>query len=340
MSSQRPGSELEGPPEGPPGGGVFSLEGRQTPGLYLVAWILTVGGLGLTFLIGPMASDATASVVLTALGALTVMTGLAAGAGSQILDRRDRHPNHYRGPSPLLAFLAYTFALAALGLGLVSAGLADPDDPAGFLWIGLLQVLGYVAVVWLFAVRSGALSWRQMGWLTWSGTGLWPVLRAIGVAVAVVLPATVVLLVATGILSMVLGVEPPDVVPVPTTGTESFAIAVAAGLLIPFGEELFFRGFALTAWMRDLGARTAIIRSAVFFALIHIVNVTAVDFGEGLAIVLLQTAIILPLGLLLGWLFVRHGAAAAVAGHAAYNSLLMAIWLLSMQLPPELTAPT
>ena len=46
-------------PDGPPGGGIFSLEGRRAPGLYLIAWILTVGGLAVTFVLGPMASDPT-----------------------------------------------------------------------------------------------------------------------------------------------------------------------------------------------------------------------------------------------------------------------------------------
>ena len=60
-------------------------------------------------------------------------------------------------------------------------------------------------------------------------------------------------------------------------------MVLAAAIIIPIGEELFYRGFALTAWMRDLGERTALILATVFFAVVHIVNIDAATFGQGLA---------------------------------------------------------
>lgn len=321
--------------EGPPGGSIFTLEGRRAPGLYLVAWLLSVAGLVAFFVIGPMASSGTARFVLIVLGAVSLTVGLAAAAGSQIMDRRDRHPDHYRGPAPLLVFFAYFFAMALLGIALFTSGLSDPDAPLGFLSVGLVQVLGYAVVVWLFVVKSGSLTWRQMGWPTWSGRGLRPTLRGISVAVAVMLPVTFVILLLSGILATILGVEAPDVLPSMETSVEAFAVAAGAALIIPIGEELFFRGFALTAWMRDLGPRAAIIRSALFFALIHIVNITTSDFGEGAGQAILQTAAILPLGLVLGWLFVRHGMAGAIGGHVTYNSVLLLLLLLSSYLPEQ-----
>jgi membrane protease YdiL (CAAX protease family) len=330
------GATLAPTPVGPPGAGIFSLEGRRAPGLYLVAWIMALGGLTLTLLIGPMASSDVARFLLVTGGALVTTLGLAAGAGSQILDRRDRHPERYRGPAPLLVFFCYFFALALFGVLLSTAGVVDLEAPAGFLAVGIVQLLGYAAVVWLFAVRSGALTWSDMGWPTWSGRGLGPTMHAIGVAVAVVLPATFGILVISGVLAMLLDVQAPDVLPTPDTSAEALAVAAAAALLVPIGEELFFRGFALTAWMRDLGPRSAIIRSSVFFALIHIVNISTDRFDEGLAQVILQTAAILPLGLLLGWLFVRYGMAAAIGGHVTYNSLLLFLLLLSTSLPQPL----
>ena len=127
----------------------------------------------------------------------------------------------------------------------------------------------------------------------------------------------------------------PSVLPTPSrSSAEALAIAAAAALIIPIGEELFFRGFTLTAWLRDLGPRSALIRSAVFFALIHIANINDVgSFGEGFAQALLQTAIILPVGLVLGWLFLRRGMAAAIAGHVTYNSLLLVLSLVAATLP-------
>jgi membrane protease YdiL (CAAX protease family) len=319
--------------QGPPGGGIFTLEGRRAPGLYLVAWILSIGGAALALLIGPMADSDTARFVLVLAGAVMLTLGLSAAAGSQILERRDRRPDRYRGPAPLLVFFIYFFILALLGLVLAMTGLADSDAPLGFLLVGSLQVLGYVVVVWLFAVRTGALTWHQMGWPTWLGRGLGPNLRAIGVAVAAVIPATFGILIVSGVLATILGVEAPDVLPTPQDPAEALAVAAGAALIIPIGEELFFRGFTLTAWLRDLGPRAAIIRSAVFFALVHIVNISTTQFGEGLGQALLQTTAILPLGLLLGWLFVRYGMAAAIAGHVTYNSLLLLLLLLSSYLP-------
>ena len=319
--------------EGPPGAAIFSLEGRAAPGLYLAAWVLSGTGAVLALLIGFQASSETAGLVLFIIGAVLLTVGLAAGAGSQILERRGRRPESYRGPAPVLVFFAYFFALALIGVTLVWTGLADPDVPFGFISIGLFQVVGYAVVVWLFVVRSGALSWREMGWPTWSGRGLRPSLRAIGTAIAVVLPATLGILIFSGVLATILGVEAPDVLPAVETSFEALLVAAAAAVIIPIGEELFFRGFALTAWLRDLGARPAIIRSSLFFALIHIVNIGATDFAEGAAQALLQTAAILPLALLLGWLFVRHGMAAAIGGHITYNSVLLFLLLLSSYLP-------
>ena len=84
-------------------------------------------------------------------------------------------------------------------------------------------------------------------------------------------------------------------------------MALAAAIIAPIGEELFFRGFALTAWPRDMPERTALIRSAVFFAVVHIPNIRASRTRQRMGQALLQFAVIFPLGLVLGWLFLRRG---------------------------------
>ena len=60
------------PPAGPPGGRVFSLEGRRAPALYLVGWILSVAGLFIAFLVGPQASNESIRTTLILIGALVV----------------------------------------------------------------------------------------------------------------------------------------------------------------------------------------------------------------------------------------------------------------------------
>ncbi|MFV2062291.1 MAG: lysostaphin resistance A-like protein [Chloroflexota bacterium] len=318
--------------DGPPGGRVFSLEGRRAPGLYLVAWVLSVGGVVLLFL-APRASSDVARVGLIAVGAVSLMLGLAAAAGSQIVERRDRHPDRYRGPAPLLVFGVVLAASSILSGLLLSSGLVDSETPFGFLLGLLLVAAGYALAVWLFAVRSDGLSWAEMGWPARAVTSIRDVLRSVGVAVAVMLPVALGVLLLGGVLASILDVEAPNVLPTPTTSLEAVAVALAVAVVAPIGEELFFRGFALSAWMKDLGARAAIGRSALFFALVHIVNITSVSFGEGAAQALLQTAAILPLGLVLGWLFVRHGMVGAIAGHITYNSFLLLLLLLSTFLP-------
>ena len=314
-------------------GGIFALEGRRAPGLYLVSWVLSVSGLVLLLLIGPLASAELARVVLISLGAVVLSLGLAAACGYQVLERRDRPAARYRGPAPLLVFFTYLATFTVIGVLAISVGVADRDDSLGFLAIGVLQAVGYGVFVWLFVVRTGAMGWPQMGWPTWGVGGPRDVLRGIGLAIAVMLPTTFVLVVLGGVLAVLLGVEAPSVLPTPESSVEALAIAVAAALVIPIGEELFFRGFVLTAWLRDLGPRSALIRSAVFFALIHIVNITSDSLAEGASQALLQTAVILPVGFVLGWLFLRRGMAGAIGGHVTYNALLLLLTLLASYLP-------
>ena len=328
-----PLDEWQDVPEGPPGGGIFTLEGRRAPGLYLVAWVLTVVGLAVTFVLGPMASDATWRPILVFAGALAVTLGLAAAAGSQVLERAGRDPAFYRGPSPLLVFGVYFFAMSLVGLVLLSIVGVDPEQPFNFLGIGIVQAGGYLLVVWLFAVRTGALSWPQMGWPTWRGPALADVARGIGVAVLVMLPVTLVLLIVGGIVGLFLCTDAPQVLPLSETVADGVFVTIAAAVVIPLGEELFFRGFALSAWLRDLGTRRALVLSTVFFAVVHIVNIDTATFGEGLAQAALTLVVIAPVGLVLGWLFLRYGLLAAISGHITYNSLLLALAYVASRVP-------
>ena len=48
---------------------------------------------------------------------------------------------------------------------------------------------------------------------------------------------------------------------------------------------------------------------------------------------MLQTVVILPVAFVLGWLFLRHGMAGAIAGHVTYNSLLLVLAFLASKIP-------
>jgi membrane protease YdiL (CAAX protease family) len=315
---------------GPPGGRIFSLEGRPVPALYLGAWLFSIGGLA-ALLVATQAELSTSRSLMALAGIVALGLGLAAAAGYQLVSRADRHPDSYRGPSPLLMFglVLVVSSLASALLGL--AGLVDPDQPGGFL-LGLIVVaLVYLVCIELFVVRGGALSWAAMGWPV-RRPGMFRVaLRDIGVAVAVMIPVTLGVLLWGGLLATVLQVSAPETLPEAHGSTEALAVVLAAAVVAPIGEEAFFRGFALTAWLRDLGERPALIRSALFFALVHILNirVAADQATEGLGQALLQFAVIMPLGLALGWLFLRRGIVAAIAGHMAYNGFLLALVALA-----------
>ncbi|MEX1297173.1 MAG: type II CAAX endopeptidase family protein [Candidatus Limnocylindrales bacterium] len=332
-------AEVGAESEGPLGGGIFSLEGRRAPGLYLVAWVLTVGGLAVTFVLGPMASDPAWRPVLVFAGALAVTLGLAAGAGSQVLERVAREPERYRGPAPLLVFGVYFFSMSLVGLVLLSVMGVDPDRPFSFLGIGVVQAAGYLLVVWLFAVRSGALAWPDMGWPTWRGSATADLVRGAGAAVLVMLPVTATLLVIGGVVGLLLCTEAPQILPLSETFADGVFVVFAAAIAIPVGEEIFFRGFAQTAWTRDLGERRGLIVASVFFALVHIANIDAVAFGEGLAQAVLTLVVIGPVGLVLGWLFARYGLLAAISGHVTYNSLLLALAYIASRVPEPDQAP-
>jgi membrane protease YdiL (CAAX protease family) len=312
----------------PPGASVFSLD-RPASGLYLVAWLLT--GLGLaTVFVGVIAT--TAGGPLAFAGLLTATIGLAAACGYQVVSRRVTRPRSaYRGPSPLLAFFAAAILSSCLVVVLGLAGLLGRDPGTDFL-LGLVVVAaGYLAIVIFFVVRTGALSWTQMGW----PVGPRRIERLIGDAafgLIVTVPVVVPVLVVAGILAAVLDVQPTARIPTVEGALATAFVILGAAVVAPIAEEMFFRGYALSAWQRDLGPRPALVRSAIFFAFVHIANVSGVTFGDAASEAVLQVAVIVPLGFVLGWVYQRHGIGASIAGHVGYNSTLLVLAALAGQL--------
>ena len=321
---------LPAPPTGPPGGRIFTLEGKPVPSLYLAAWLFSVGGIA-ALLIATQAQASLGRSAMALGGIVALGIGLAAAAGYQVVARADRRPDLYHGPSPVLLFglvlVLSTLASAAFG----ALDLVDPDQPYGFL-LGLLVVaLVYLVCLELFVVRTHSLSWTGMGWPVRAPGMLRSALQDVGVAFLVMIPVTLGVLVWGAALASVLQVSAPSTLPDAHGPMEALAVVVAAAVIAPIGEEAFFRGFALTAWLRDMGERPALIRSALFFAVVHILNirVAAEQASQGFGQAILEFAVILPLGLALGWLFLRRGIVASIAGHMAYNGFLLALVALS-----------
>jgi membrane protease YdiL (CAAX protease family) len=83
---------------------------------------------------------------------------------------------------------------------------------------------------------------------------------------------------------------------------------VVAGLAVPFGEELLFRGVFYT-WLRRWGMVVAMSGSSLIFG-----------FNHGINVVFPATVV---LGLLLAFAYERSGSIwPGVAGHALYNLLV------------------
>ncbi|HYI22393.1 MAG TPA: CPBP family intramembrane glutamic endopeptidase [Candidatus Limnocylindrales bacterium] len=320
-------------PSRAPGG----LNERPAGGLYLISWLLTGLGIGL-FFFGSQAGPPLRGVMLIG-GLILLIAGLASAAGYQTLARRSRPATRFRGPSPVILFVLQVVAVNAISLALLPLGLPGPETAVGFLLATIILLAGYAGVVWLFGVRSGALAWRDMGLRFHISPGR--VAADIVIAASTMLFVALVAAIFGGILAQLLDTAPPEVVPVATGGFDVVLVAIGAALLVPIGEELFFRGYSITAWMRDVGPRSALLRSTVFFALVHILNIQ-VDSSPDAAVngakqALLVLSVIGPVGLGLGWLFLRRGLIAAIAGHAAFNLFGVLVTILAENLPPPPT---
>ena len=304
---------------GPPTS-TFSLEGRRVPALYLLGWVGSVMGLAV-LLVSFMASGSGAARWLFLAGLVVLGLGLIFAAGSQAVERSHRTELPYRGPSPVLAF-AVAIAITLLGivvvLGPLSALGMDATTPAATALSLVVTLFAYVVTIRLLVVGPGSLTWAEMG-----------VRRPDAAAVRDLLTGAVFalpVLVLTIALSLLLGAfleRSPS--PLPQSGDLGGLLfnLVSAAVIAPIGEELFFRGFATTAWARSLGsAWPAIARGAVFFAIAHVLTLFDASFATGAQRALFSFVALLPAGVALGWLFLsRRSLYAAIGLHAAFNGI-------------------
>ena len=309
----------------------MSLADPDTPaaGLRAAAWALC--GVGLAALFIGVTSGPPLGGIFVMGGLAAIIVGLAAAAGQQLIARRTRPAQQYQGPAPLILFFLQFALVNAISLVIYVVGVPLADSTVGFLAAAIVLLVGYVTVVWLFVVRAGALSWREIVRAQPLDAGR--VALDVAIGAATMFGVAFVAGILGTIIANLLGTESPSVVPVPTTGIEILLVALGACVLVPIGEELFFRGFALTAWLRDLGERSALIRVTVFFALAHIVTLSSDTFIGGVKQAILVLVVIGPVGLALGWLYLRRGLVASIAGHAAFNLFGVIVIVLAQYLP-------
>lgn len=314
--------------------GIFSLEGRRVPGLYVVAWLLTLIGGGAVFVsIGAAGSGSEAARWLFLLGLVGLSLGFLAGTGSQAVERAHRPDLAYRGPSPVLAFLTVvviTLLATVVVIGPLSALGLDASSPVATTLSLAITALAYVLVIRSLVVAQGALAWRDMG----LGQAAGPALRELAVGMLLAVPVLVMTIALSLVLSVFLA-PPPSPLPPAVDASGLLLNLLAAAVLAPLGEELFFRGFTTTAWVRVYGVRPAIARGAMFFAVAHVVTLSGASFAEGLQRAVFSFVALLPVAFTLGWLFVaRRSLWAPIGLHAAFNGTQVLLAYLAVSAVP------
>jgi uncharacterized protein len=302
-----------------PGLTTFTIEGRTAPALFVVAWLGILLGGGITF-VGIFATPGVPGGILFLVGLGLLSFGLVAAAGSQAIERRAAGWRGYSGPSPVLAFLAVlpltVFLVVLVGTPLVWFGI-DPAGPTAVLVSIVVTALAYLLVVRLVVVGTGSLSWRDLGVVRPDGEAVRDLLWGGLLAFPVLLVTGLVGLVLSGFLPIPESPLPPTPDPVGLAMN-----LVTAAVVAPIGEELFFRGFATSAWARVLGRRRAIVRGAIFFAAVHVLTIGAGGAVEGLGLAAFALAVRIPVALALGWVFLRRRTLyAPIALHAVFNAL-------------------
>ena len=320
--SDAAGSAFAPPATSRPGASIFTIEGRSAPGLFVVGWLATLVGVA-CIIVAVLSGGGTAAVVLFVVGLLLLSVGLIAGAGAQGIERRVRATLPYRGPSPLLVFAAAIPVSILIGvtISIPLALLGVPlDGPFGALLSVSIQAVVYIALVRLLVVDTGALDWRAMGVRALDATAF----ADMGRGALWAIPVIAVTAFVSGILLRIFPVVP--VSPLPPTGDPiGFAISLLAGVIVaPFGEEILFRAFATTAWVRGLGYRRGLVLAALVFAFAHVLTISGTNAGDAFGLAVVGFGARIPVALALGWIFLRRGTVWASFGlHAAFNGILL-----------------
>ena len=301
----------------------FTIGGRQAPGLFVAGWIASLLG-GAAAFVGLLSGSNVAGAALFVGGLAVALVGLVLLGGSQAVERRHARLA-YAGPSPIVTLLAF-MAGSYLAAVLVSIPLRVAGVNIGGPWLALLVVtiqgLVVVGVLRLMVVSPEALSWHEMGVRPPDVAAL----RDLAWGAIFAAPAVIVTGVAVLVLVGIIGQHPAS--PLPPTGTTGGLVLnlLSGAVIAPAYEELFFRGFTLTAWRRMTGRRAAIVRSALLFVMIHALDQSGDSFAAALGLAVVAAAARLPVALVLGWVFDRRGSLWASIGlHATFNAILLVV---------------
>lgn len=226
----------------------------------------------------------------------------------------------------LLVFLASLLVLVMGASGLLAAVMgaeriakampeAGGGDPMALL--ALLAVFFFIGLpaVGLAVVRHGRAAPALLGLHLSGGRWLW--LAPIAVLI-------VSFIVDEGVLRLVREFAGSEILPtvnaviadIATTPGRALLAILVMGVLAPLVEELVFRGLLYGYVEGRFGGMAALIVSSLAFAAAHIEPI--------------HVALVLPIGLLLGWIRMRIGSLwPAIAAHVANNTVaVLASYLL------------
>ncbi len=164
----------------------------------------------------------------------------------------------------LLSLLGFSIAIGFL-LGLVESWIGRdlPGQLTGAITI--LGELGLLLPVWWFGLRRHGLGWSSVGLRTFD------VLRGVSLGCF----AWTVAMAGTVMWSLLLSLfglrTQPNMLPLFGGGLGGLLSAlVAGGLVGPFAEEVFFRGYLFAGLRQHYGLKWALLVSGLFFAAIHV----------------------------------------------------------------------
>ena len=204
-----------------------------------------------------------------------------------------------------------------LGLALARTGLVADKTLAVVLGSSLLPI-ALLGGAWVFGARRHRVSLDFLGFRSASLTSMaWLPLVTLSIA----LSTTAVY----ALLAQWLGID----ILVPDQGLEEIAALdgvallptfAIIGLLAPFAEEVFFRGFLLAALASVIGGLRGALVSSAIFSVAHLNVSTLVP--------------IFVMGMLLAWLYLRTGSIWPVfVAHAAQNLIALTVLELPIEAP-------
>jgi len=259
------------------------------------------------------------SLLLLALGGLLLIVGLVTNAIRALVVRGALPADRYRGPAigVLLLLAVILAAVVSLGAGSTAAALLDGGELSvgGTLLLLTSTQFSLLAIVGLLVVVPRALVGVRL--LPESGLA-----RSLGIGLLAAVPAwigaTLLAYLWTALLEGIGLVQGVAIAEAVVERGDPTVVVVAFMVVAPIAEELFFRGVAYNAWIRERGPRFALYGSAALFALIH---------GSVFAL-----APIFALGIALALVYRRSGSLpAAMAMHAGFNAISVVLTLLVRQ---------